>query len=303
MTTDPHDILSEAARLATGSAVLLDRVSLRDHVVTLDIGAFAEERGAPQRISFTVVVDVLPTQAPLADDVDRILSYDLIVEAIEAETSSGRINLLETLAEGIAARILDHYQVARVMVRVEKLDRVSGCLGVEIARSGIGADPSMSPRAVTRPAVYCLPESAHHQAWFDGWLMGVLASTTPALLVIEGRAPERLAASAPLAQRRVDLLAAEQAAWSLAAEAPECIVTATRTEFEHAFKSGRPTVWAPSKMVFDAAGGVNSVPADFAEMCAWFAHDIDAANLTFVHRPVPTALWDFSGPVSGQAPG
>ena len=156
----------------------------------------------------------------------------------------------------------------------------------------------MSPHAVTRPAVYCLPEGAHHLPWFDGWLMETLAQAAPALLIVEGRPPERLSASAPLAQRRVDLLAAEQAAWSLAASAPECIVTATRTEFEHAFKSGTPTIWAPSKMVFDAPGGVTTVPSDFSEMCAWFAREIEAASLTYLHRSAPREIWGFSGPVS-----
>ncbi len=59
----------------------LDRISLRDHTVEVEIGAFQAERGVTQRICFNVVVEVrLPDG--LDDDVDRIMSYDTITEAI-----------------------------------------------------------------------------------------------------------------------------------------------------------------------------------------------------------------------------
>lgn len=62
-----------------------DRISLRNHVVTADIGAFEIERGAAQRLRFDVVVEVAPA-APVGDDVDRILSYDRIAEAIDRKS-------------------------------------------------------------------------------------------------------------------------------------------------------------------------------------------------------------------------
>ena len=301
MTDDHHHSFEAARAPVPGGLDPLDRISLRDHIVTLDIGAFSEERGAKQRVAFTVEVAVLPPRKPLGDDVDKILSYDLILEAIEGELSEGRLNLLETLAEGVAARILEHAQAARVSVRIEKLDRVSGRLGVEISRAGRGDNRATAPHAPIRPHVYCLPEGAQHRDWFARWLKRVLAADAPALLMVEARAPERICAPAPLAHRRVDLLAAEQAAWALAAVAPSCIVTATRTEFEHAFKTGTATVWAPSKMVFDAAGGVMSVPETFGELADWFAREIDASALSYVARPVPGNP-GFRGPVAGEAP-
>ena len=38
---------------------LRDRISLRDHIREVDIGAFQAERGQMQRICFNVVVEVL----------------------------------------------------------------------------------------------------------------------------------------------------------------------------------------------------------------------------------------------------
>lgn len=54
-----------------------DRISLRDYITEVEIGAFQQERGHLQRIKFNVVVEVAPLTGPIDDDVDRILSYDL----------------------------------------------------------------------------------------------------------------------------------------------------------------------------------------------------------------------------------
>ena len=118
-----------------------DRISLRDYVTEVDIGAFQKERGQIQRLRFNVVVEVQPITAPLDDDVDRVLSYDVVTEAIEGELTSERLNLLETLAERVAAHILAEPQAERVFVRIEKLDRGPGALGVEIMRSAADAQP------------------------------------------------------------------------------------------------------------------------------------------------------------------
>ena len=79
----------------------LDRISLRDHTVDVEIGAFQAERGVTQRICFNVVVEVRPLTGPIDDDVDRILSYDRVTEAIAAELAVERLALLETLAERV----------------------------------------------------------------------------------------------------------------------------------------------------------------------------------------------------------
>ena len=125
----------EERAIASASADPRDRILLRDYLVDVEIGAFQQERGTRQRVCFNVVVEVSPHAVPLDDDVDRILSYDRITEAISAELAADRLNLLETLAEGVAERILAEPRAMRVFVRIEKLDRGPFALGVEIARA------------------------------------------------------------------------------------------------------------------------------------------------------------------------
>ena len=118
---------------ASSISTQYDRISLRDHIVEVEIGAFQLERGVTQRVSFNIVVEVQPIEQPILDDVDRILSYDRLTEAIAIELGAERLNLLETLAQRIADRILLEPQAIRVFIRIEKLDRGPGALGVEIS--------------------------------------------------------------------------------------------------------------------------------------------------------------------------
>ena len=104
-------------------------------VLDCEIGAYEEERGRKQRVRFSVELWLYPARARNNDDVARVVSYDGIVDAIRAVTAGGHINLVETVAERIAAKCLAHRRAAKVRVMVEKLDRVEGAsLGVEIER-------------------------------------------------------------------------------------------------------------------------------------------------------------------------
>lgn len=113
---------------------MTDRIFLRDHLVEAEIGVYADEFGKTQRLRFNVDLDVIRAADLYDDDTANVVSYDLIVEAIRDLAAGPRIGLLETFAERLAARILKEPRVARARIRIEKLDRVSGALGVEIER-------------------------------------------------------------------------------------------------------------------------------------------------------------------------
>lgn len=271
----------EERALASATADPRDRISLRDHIVSADIGAFQQERGHEQRLRFNVVVEVRPAPAPLEDDVDRILSYDKITEAIAAELAAERLNLLETLAERVAERILGAPQAMRVFVRVEKLDRGPGALGVEIVRARAAvpvaaADPAAE---ALHPVVAYLSNEAIGAADLPARLDRLAASGAPVILCVgmpEAAAPET--GHRPT-QRRIDLLAIEQNAWVLAARDRRCVVVATRTEIDWAMRHGEMVVWAPSKLVLDAVDGPKGAARDAVALALWLAETMAAQRL------------------------
>lgn len=284
MTTETHLAFAhpEERAAATAGPEPRDRISLRDHVVSVEIGAFQAERGTSQRVRFNVVVEVRPHPAPVHDDVDRILSYDRITEAIAAQLAAERLNLLETLAAGVAQRILAEPQAMRVFVRVEKLDRGPGALGVEIVRSREDAAQPADVAAV-HPLVVCLD---------NGTLRGNLGTVLDglqgqgAVLTVDLPEGPRPKAATPAAQARIDLLAMEQNAWALAASDPRIAVVHSRTEIDWAIRNGQMIVWAPSKLVMDAVDGPQC--ADAVTLALWLAGVLSARQVLIAgEAPLP----------------
>ncbi len=279
----------QARARATAPDGPLDRISLRDHVVEVEIGAFQAERGTTQRVAFNVVVEVRPMTAALDDDVDRILSYDRVTEAIDAALAEERLNLLETLAQRIAERILWEPQAVRCFVRIEKLDRGPGALGVEIVRSvdDLPTRPVSAPDTVPHPHLVYLGNAAIASPNLGRWLDQLQARAEPVILCVG--LPETPAPTTGhrMTQRRVDLLAMEQNAWMLAARDPRCVVVSTRTELDWSMKHEQISVWAPSKIVLDAVDG----PAGQApvELAAWFARHVEASDLLLIGAAPPAA--------------
>ena len=272
---------------ATSPSAPLDRISLRDHIVEVEIGAFQAERGTTQRICFNVVVEVQPLTGPIDDDVDRILSYDRVTEAIADALAEERLNLLETLAERVAERILVEPRAMRVFVRIEKLDRGPGALGVEIVRA---RDRNATPATAydrPHPRLVYLSNAAIRSDNLAGWIDQMSVRKRPLILCVG--APDLPAPQTGhrMTQRRIDLLAIEQNAWVLAARDPRCKVVSTRTELDWAMRNGQICVWAPSKIVLDAVDGPSAHPSDAVALAVWFAATFEADEMLVIGAELP----------------
>ena len=266
-----------------------DRISLRDHITEADIGAFQLERGHTQRLRFNIVVEVLPVRGEIDDDVDRILSYDRLTEAIEAELAAERLNLLETLADRVAERILLEPQATRVFVRIEKLDRGPGALGVEIVRARDGKPVATGQELADtpHPRVAYLSNAAIASPHLTAWIDKLQDDDLPAIICVGASDSPAPQAAHPMAQRRIDLLAIEQNAWVLAGRDKRCVVVGTRTELDWAMKHGQISVWAPSKIVLDAVDGPSASPRDALALVGWFAGEMEAAELLVIGDDPP----------------
>jgi dihydroneopterin aldolase len=129
---------SASGRSFDADAAPLDRVFVHDFVLDVEIGVYTHKKGVTQRVRFSVDVDLLPASQALNDDIARAFDYDTIIKGIKHIVARGHINLVETLAEEVAAHCLAHPRAARVTVKIEKLDKEPGSVGVEIVRTKAG---------------------------------------------------------------------------------------------------------------------------------------------------------------------
>ena len=281
-TADAFGSLDHRAASQPKQSPMPDRISVRDHVVEVEIGAFQSERHMTQRLCFSVVVEVAASAGAQTDDVDDILSYDTITEAITVELAAERLNLLETLAERIAKRILAEPQPLRVFVRIEKLDRGPGNLGVEIVRSREAKASKRDTSSVPDLNVIFLENDAFTDPNFPQFL-NRLGSDPRAFVLWVGPAGTHVPrVNDKTAQHHINLLEIEQNAWRLSAKDPRCVVVGTRTELDWGMKNNQISVWAPSKLVLDAVDG----PRDDApqQLAQWLADVMGAKTVVRVGR-------------------
>ena len=115
----------------------LRHVFVRDLMLDAQIGVHSHEKDGPQRIRVNVDLAVLEKDVDgIGDQLANVVCYEEVVSGIRALVAEGHVNLVETLAEQIAALCLEDRRVRVARVRVEKLDVFADAtsVGVEIER-------------------------------------------------------------------------------------------------------------------------------------------------------------------------
>jgi dihydroneopterin aldolase len=137
LTPMEQERITRAGRVSSGGTGInapYDRVFVHDLVLDAEIGVYTHEKGVTQRARFSVDIEVTPSDQAIQDEIARVLDYDMIIATIKDILTQGHINLVETLADQIATRCLAHPRAASVKVKIEKLDKEPGAVGVEIVR-------------------------------------------------------------------------------------------------------------------------------------------------------------------------
>ena len=111
-------------------------ILVRDLIVPCEIGVFPDEHGKKQRVRINLTLDIVDGGQAIEDRLAATVSYGDIIDGIRRLVERGRINLVETLAEGVATLCLTDRRVRSVRARVEKLDIYPDgtIVGVEIER-------------------------------------------------------------------------------------------------------------------------------------------------------------------------
>ena len=118
------------------ATIVVRHVFVRDYETDAEIGVWSHEKGDTQKVRISVDLSVLEGQEHHQDQIENVVCYNEVVLGIQRIIASGHIQLVETLAEQIAAMSLENSQVIKARVKVEKLEAVkeAASVGVEIER-------------------------------------------------------------------------------------------------------------------------------------------------------------------------
>lgn len=118
----------------------MDRIFLRDLRIETIIGIYDWERETPQTVSIDLELATDVARAAASDDIADALDYKAIAKRLIAFVGASRFQLVETLAERIAAILREEFGVSWVRVTVNKGGAIRGAsaVGVEIERGQPG---------------------------------------------------------------------------------------------------------------------------------------------------------------------
>ena len=97
-----------------------DIISIVEIEVKSRIGVPEEERAHPQRLLISVELETDVSAAAKADDISRTINYHSVYLGVKKLCGLGERQLIETLAEEIAAMLLEEFETGAVRVEVQK---------------------------------------------------------------------------------------------------------------------------------------------------------------------------------------
>ena len=97
-----------------------DRIIIEQLELSARIGVPEQEREIPQRLTVTLVLEPARGLDALGDDLAQTIDYFQVSQDVQALASSRPRQLIETLAEEIAASLLADYPLAAVEVELRK---------------------------------------------------------------------------------------------------------------------------------------------------------------------------------------
>jgi FolB domain-containing protein len=98
----------------------LDKLFINALTVPCIIGVYAHERKRKQPVVITCELSVDTLKAGQTDDINDTVSYHDIANIIYEGVSKSQFQLLEKLAQSVAALCLKNKKVKQVKVRIEK---------------------------------------------------------------------------------------------------------------------------------------------------------------------------------------
>ena len=127
-----------------------DKVFIEDLEVETIIGIFGWERKVKQIVKISLEMDFNISDAAKTDNIDQALDYKSIGKDISSFIGKSSFQLVETMADKIAKRVLKNKSIEKVEVKVEKPGALRGSKSVGMmcrSFAGVPCGTSTSQRA------------------------------------------------------------------------------------------------------------------------------------------------------------
>ena len=97
-----------------------DEIRIEQLEISARIGVPEEERVTPQRLTINISFWPYQQTRDLADNIHNAVNYSVVADEAKSFVRGQSVNLIETLADQVAAHLLKTFPIQKVTVEVRK---------------------------------------------------------------------------------------------------------------------------------------------------------------------------------------
>ena len=97
----------------------MEQIFVKDFVHETEIGVYQSEFGKKQRLKFNVFLTIDYLNKNRNDNIEDVISYEIILDAIKKHTSASRLYLLETLAYKISETCFEIKELKKLTLKLK----------------------------------------------------------------------------------------------------------------------------------------------------------------------------------------
>lgn len=97
-----------------------DEIRIEQLEISARIGVPEEERVTPQRLTINISFWPYQQTRDLADNIHNAVNYSVVADETKSFVRGRSVNLIETLADQVAAHLLKTFPIQKVTVEVQK---------------------------------------------------------------------------------------------------------------------------------------------------------------------------------------
>ena len=112
------------------------KILINEIILDLKLGYYDSEKEKTQKVKFSLEIDYEDKKPSSDKDIKSIVNYGTIVKLITKLVKKKHYNFLETLAEAVFDELFKDKRIAKIMLKIEKLEILKQCssVGIEITK-------------------------------------------------------------------------------------------------------------------------------------------------------------------------
>ena len=112
------------------------KILINELILDLKLGYYDSEKERSQKVKFSLEIDYEDKKPSSDKDIKSIVNYGTIVKLITKLVKKKHYNFLETLAEAVFNELFKDKRIAKIMLKIEKLEILKQCssVGIQITK-------------------------------------------------------------------------------------------------------------------------------------------------------------------------